>query len=408
MKGKTIFALAFAILTVSGSAFAQQIVNVRWNGLATSYGLNIYRNGTFYVSAPAGEFNISIDGLPASAYCVDLDHRVATSFQAEMYAAPTESPWCEIAYLSQHYDAVDNFWGAAIQLAIWKLVDSGLPGTPNFDAVTVSQAAVEAQADELVAEALGQCPLTCESEAQLTIDVWAERDGLIHGIATLTQDGRPVIGQALTLSTDKGAFVSPLFGQGTTGDEGTVEILIDLQGAAPPVTVAAEATGRSIFILDPLPAYQVLQSFNFGDPCLIDGSGSFIGRGLGDPRTIGFWKHQASVAVTGRGRAQVPASTLTSFLPLGIFDLTVETIPDLYAALWISEPAPMQVRAEQQCLATLLNYAYGELDWYSLVDTNRDGQPDAFFWQAFDAAYDAYYAGQFETAKTICDNINNL
>ncbi|MDH5301908.1 MAG: hypothetical protein OEW58_11155 [Gammaproteobacteria bacterium] len=34
----------------------------------------------------------------------------------------------------------------------------------------------------------------------------------------------------------------------------------------------------------------------------------------GEGRTIGFWKHQFSVAITGKGRAQVSASTLTGYL----------------------------------------------------------------------------------------------
>lgn len=38
------------------------------------------------------------------------------------------------------------------------------------------------------------------------------------------------------------------------------------------------------------------------------------------PHTIGYWKHQATVAVTGRGNAQVPAALLQDYLDL-VFDL---------------------------------------------------------------------------------------
>lgn len=134
----------------------------------------------------------------------------------------------------------------------------------------------------------------------------------------------------------------------------------------------------------------------------------FQGSPAGNPRTIGFWKHQLAVWNSNRGHAQVPASTIESWLPFTVFDVTYESLEDLYAALWLEEPEPMQERAIQQCTATMLNLYWGELSWLSMVDTDGDGEVDSLLYQAIDAAEDAYFAGDYETAKTICDNVNNM
>lgn len=102
-------------------------------------------------------------------------------------------------------------------------------------------------------------------------------------------------------------------------------------------------------------------------------------------------------------------STIASWLPLGVFDSAFDSLQSLYDALWIeNNSADMDDRAVQQCLGTTLNVAYGQLDWWSLVDLGDDGADDGYFWEFWDDAEAAWDAGDYETAKTICDTINNL
>jgi hypothetical protein len=56
----------------------------------------------------------------------------------------------------------------------------------------------------------------------------------------------------------------------------------------------------------------------------------------------------------------------------------------------------------------MLNIAYGELDWYSWVDTDYDGAGDMYLYEALGQAAIAYDAADYETAKSICDSINNM
>ena len=136
------------------------------------------------------------------------------------------------------------------------------------------------------------------------------------------------------------------------------------------------------------------------EECLFEGDGSFAPVPFGDPRTIGFWKHQARVATGGRGKAHVDAAVLEGWLPLEVFDLEVTTLDELYDALWLKK-APMQQRAQQQCLASLLNLQYGQVGWL----TDVGGQA---FWELWADAGDLYDDGDFEDAKTLCDDFNNL
>lgn len=127
----------------------------------------------------------------------------------------------------------------------------------------------------------------------------------------------------------------------------------------------------------------------------------------GDPRTIGFWKHQAKGAIGKSGKAQIAADQLMEFLPLFVFDIIIDEVEDLFFVLWLKN-ADMRERAIQQCTATMLNLTSGELCQGSEVDTDGDGNPDNSVSEALAVAADAYNAGDYEVAKDICDTINNL
>jgi hypothetical protein len=79
----------------------------------------------------------------------------------------------------------------------------------------------------------------------------------------------------------------------------------------------------------------------------------------------------------------------------------------MYNMLWLKN-ATMAQRAQQQYLATLLNVKNGQLGLLSLVDINYDGIPDVPLSQALALALAAWNAGNYETAKSICDSINNM
>lgn len=123
-------------------------------------------------------------------------------------------------------------------------------------------------------------------------------------------------------------------------------------------------------------------------------------------RSMGFWKHQFGVAISGHGSAEVNSSTLWSWLPINIFGMTVNTLQGGYEILSPDEPASMQTRAKQQCFATLLNREHAMLASSTLVDTNYDKIPDMRFGRAWNRINNFYNGGQYETAKNMCESIN--
>ncbi|HUV45649.1 MAG TPA: prealbumin-like fold domain-containing protein, partial [Dehalococcoidia bacterium] len=142
-------------------------------------------------------------------------------------------------------------------------------------------------------------------------------------------------------------------------------------------------------------------------------------------RTIGFWKHQFSVSLFGRGDAQVSKEELINYL-----DYICTEYPDsdtLYESLCgtnqkerflaaykaLSTSSSMEEKAKQQYLATLLNLAANPDDLNKLVDTNFDGIADMVFKDAIDLVQGILLdpgstSADFEHAKDICDSINNM
>lgn len=149
----------------------------------------------------------------------------------------------------------------------------------------------------------------------------------------------------------------------------------------------------------------------------------------GPARTIGYWKHQASVYLDDRGHAQETQEDMQTNFPRLLFDhfhdndlnaiavagvtfienggapvpITLETIRN---TLTVNRGGTMLDRAKQQYLALLLNLASGKLQTYTVI--SLDGEKTAS--QALQEVADLILDGDGsndETAKDIADIINN-
>jgi hypothetical protein len=140
------------------------------------------------------------------------------------------------------------------------------------------------------------------------------------------------------------------------------------------------------------------------------------------PRTIGFWKHQAGVATGGKGKAQIDASTLCDYLDLienhfngnAINQVIVYQPPasgscedkllELKSLLNLKGSVAMIDRARQQLMALLLNVASGKLSQTQIISADGATVSQAITYS--DNLIDDP-SGDYEKAKTICDEINN-
>jgi hypothetical protein len=367
------------------------------------------------------------DGTPIEAYCVDIYNAFdwQHAYGVTIVPLPATTPWQEIAYILDRNPLAGapntKSLGAALQVAIWKLVyGSGVspinitvlrkganPAFPTPLSLTEENLALA-----LIAQAGGKRLLSCGSDGavQFTLESFWDpaTPAVLKLVVTAKQDGQPAVGQPVALTASSGTFISPADGKGLIDGTGTLVAMLNLDPAAVETTVVAEAWGRTIYTLDPGPD-STRQFLIFSRPCKCVAETSFKpAPPCGDPHTIGFWKHQVSVALTGRGAAQVPAPILQSYLPLTTLGgVQVTSLQQMYDMLWLKN-ATMAQRAQQQYLATLLNVKNGQLSLLSLVDINYDGIPDVPLNQAFAMALAAWNAHDYETAKSICDSINNM
>jgi PhoPQ-activated pathogenicity-related protein len=126
---------------------------------------------------------------------------------------------------------------------------------------------------------------------------------------------------------------------------------------------------------------------------------------IGDPRGIGFWKHQVKVAQKGRGKAHVDPDTLANYFPIPLFERYIKSVSDAEEILLIRK-ADMNRRALQHCLAVTLNIAHGELGWYSRIRlSSGEGR---YLWEHWNDAYEAFLNGRPLLSKEICESINSL
>jgi hypothetical protein len=400
---KVLVAMTMMVALLMATTAMAEEVTVKYTGTQTSGTATIWVDGASQGTVYVAPMNLVINGVAGfTGFCVDLYHHIYknVTYKAILEPAPTTWNWCKMGNILQDFDwtTLNNTSGAALQLAIWKL-------TYPDQTVKSSNATYNAAAASLIEGASSVCP-SC-TDVELLVDVQANMFGQLEVVATLLSASVPMEGERIELSTDSGAFVGDAFG--ITDGEGKVTGIIELGGDPLPVSITAEFNGYWIQRLIPQGVnYQELQSLMFGDLCLVQSDpGLFDETPMGDPRTIGFWKHQVKIATGGKGKAQVPADVLASFFPITVFDVTVNDAQEAYDLLWLKK-ATMEQRAVQQCLATLLNKADGQLDWYTDLDLDGDGIGDGWFWEFFLAADTAYYGNDFETAKTLCDDINNL
>lgn len=142
----------------------------------------------------------------------------------------------------------------------------------------------------------------------------------------------------------------------------------------------------------------------------------------GEQRTIGFWKHQSGVATGGKGNAQIDGATLCGYLDMIADHFNVNAINQvivyqppssdlcddkllvLKALLNLKGSVDMVERAKQQLMALLLNVASGKLSQTAII--SADGATVSQAITYCDNVIDDP-AGDYETAKTICDEINN-
>ncbi|MCB9523572.1 MAG: hypothetical protein H6702_09330 [Myxococcales bacterium] len=390
MVRKSVWMAAMAAGLVAGAAQAEVL---RYVGIDPGRNFSFRYDGQGK-SVRGGTMDVLVDGAPTQAYCVDLDHTIrgGVNYTVDPTDVPAEGPWCSISSILLLDAPGTALESAARQAAVWMLTYG--------DRVTAFPADITAAAQALIESVAGDCPLLCGEQIAWDSAGTFDEDGLLHVEVSLTRaDGSAIPFQAGWANISAGAFVGD--GTFTTDADGRATVVVDATGAALPIEISFATEGTRVVTLDADP--QTFQRLVTAlgiceyDPSFPYGFGE---DGFGDPRTIGFWKHQ----VRGKGRIHVSAETLESWLPLTVLGETFETVEAMETALWLKN-APMELRAVQQCLATRLNVASSELGWATPLDL---GDGAAYLFSFWGAAKDAFDAGDFETAKTICDTINNL
>jgi len=143
----------------------------------------------------------------------------------------------------------------------------------------------------------------------------------------------------------------------------------------------------------------------------------------GEARSKGYWKHQASVYVTGRGQAQESYVDMTTNFPVAIFEHFHENLLNSIAVegvTFMTGPAPLDLdtieqtlkkkdsqadKAKQQYLALLLNLASGKILTSTVVSTDGATASQAIQYIA-DLLNDADPSND-ELAKDIAEAIND-
>ncbi len=236
---RRIAAIQVVLLAVLSSGAARaNTVTAEFTGSYHYDEVHGYMDGTYWLHAYAGELNLDLDGVEHGAWCVDLDHMIQYGvYEAELVTSPVDDVSCLLAYLADtYYPVTDDLSSAAFQVALWKVMS--LPST-----FTVSEADIEAEASALLAEATGKCPLTCQGAAEISVDAEAA-NGLVEAVVTVTEDGLPVYGEQVQVSTTEGVITEPPGGLGETDVAGEIRVTVDLQGATTPPHISASAAGQ--------------------------------------------------------------------------------------------------------------------------------------------------------------------
>jgi hypothetical protein len=143
---------------------------------------------------------------------------------------------------------------------------------------------------------------------------------------------------------------------------------------------------------------------------------------VSNPLTIGYWKHQVNVYLTGKGKAQESLSDMVHYIdlilehfnqnitnPVLIYvpnaNNTTDELVKLDQLLTVNKNATMNDRAKQQLLALLLNVVSGKIAQTQKISSNGATVSQAITY-CNDLIQDAV-ASNDEQAKTIADTINN-
>jgi len=115
---------AVCAMTVAIIASEVGAAQVTFHGFGYKKKVNFVHNGSM-MGVRAGQFLIDIDGVDAVAYCVDLDHRLKSVWEADIAPVGIINGGLAAAYLYDHFaDTVSsNVEAAALQVSLWEVVD---------------------------------------------------------------------------------------------------------------------------------------------------------------------------------------------------------------------------------------------------------------------------------------------
>lgn len=141
-------------------------------------------------------------------------------------------------------------------------------------------------------------------------------------------------------------------------------------------------------------------------------------------RTIGYWKHQVNVYLTGKGKAQESLADLSVYMeqirihfnenvlnPVKVFMVddpdgqVVDSLAVLQGLLTVNKDGTMLDRAKQQMVALLLNVVSLKLSQAYVISADGANVSQAITY--CDGLIEDHDATNDELAKDVCDYINN-
>lgn len=267
---KSLIVICIFIISTMSFAFAEE-ATVTIDGLNTYGRINMFEDGQFLGQFMASEFKMYIDGEFTYGYCAEFAVEIGPhiDYSGDVYSTEPMSPWCELSYILGNYQAVDDFSGSVLQLAVWKLVHSDRNlTTDNVD--------VENEANALLEEAEGICPLSCfADDVYFTFDGEQNNDGTGSATVTLVQNDMGVAGQTVNLSVQNAVLVDPADGVAVTDENGQFEVLFDVLDTESSVTLEVTTEGHELLYIELGDDVQDLTSYAAGDSCVYQISEEF-------------------------------------------------------------------------------------------------------------------------------------